>query len=482
MFGRAGHDPNPELESWIYDSLAVYPTVNEWGTYVNTGRWWQYTGTHPRALPDRLLVTVELRSAAELEATRGAGSPPVIFAMSGWDGAAGFPPPDGLSGGAPISSWERPIYRILVRDDLAAGGAGAQWSGRQFFVETVVHELGHAAQSVLMHLYDEAWLAANLCDVFGVPTTHWNDPDLPWSERVIEASAEAFKDVAFPNRRYSNRTHLPLPESRYDDFLTVMFDYIENAYWETNNTDETHMVTDTAFDNLGTADYVTALPSFADHSWFQFVGESIAAATPPDLPILSNVPGAQKRMSAPHILSWPPTGEWTLHYDFSYGDWDTPGAYLFEDIPPPGGNPANRVHARFSIEFWDLTTTPGSLGTPYGHYDFIDLLDTGSGIPPSSGDVAITIPAEMLATIPEEGCTVFVGQSSITLPDYVARDTDQSHFPWHDLALKRPRPPLREMPWPYGVAHGPGVLHLGTMIGGRAQVPWRVRGRKIGFS
>jgi hypothetical protein len=101
---------------------------------------------------------------------------------------------------------------------------------KQFFQESVIHELGHiffyaalgdgAAEQLASMFYR---------DVQGETATHgtvedWNPLDRKWVDRIGEASAEFFKDVYLPSteRVYDNRTNWAMDEDQFSAWIDVV--------------------------------------------------------------------------------------------------------------------------------------------------------------------------------------------------------------------------------------------------------------------
>lgn len=123
-------------------------------------------------------------------------------------------------------------FAITTTPDIGAGFAetrirkdapdfkrsGPDWSGINFYQETVAHELGHA---MFWNLPENRRLA--VCRMFGVNS---DDPDVInnhdqlWEDRIGEGIAETFKDAFLPPqfRRYYNRTHHKIPIAKYPAF------------------------------------------------------------------------------------------------------------------------------------------------------------------------------------------------------------------------------------------------------------------------
>lgn len=244
ILGRDGNPPD-ELYADIIDTLA-----NQYPHQDPHGSWWgnwggSYLGTGGGRKPQAPIILFEIRSAAEVTTAAGALHPgETPFSVSVYDtdltGGGPLPPADGsgwFNGEpyAPGSLDDRKIHRVLIREDLIAGGAGAAFAGEDFFRETCMHEVGHLIAAMIGELYGIDYLIDNACALFGRPTSDWNDHGLPWEDRVEEAAAEFYKDAVLPSRRYDNRTNLPLPETGFDDWLRLYVDYFENPFWDYEN-------------------------------------------------------------------------------------------------------------------------------------------------------------------------------------------------------------------------------------------------------
>lgn len=105
----------------------------------------------------------------------------------------------------------------VIRDDFPHFG-GHEWNSREFAMETVAHELGHA----LMGQLPSSDLI-RLRDMFVTDPSDWNDTNAAWEDRGLEGAAETFKDAFLPQRfrAYANRTNRKLPIWRYPEFRRI---------------------------------------------------------------------------------------------------------------------------------------------------------------------------------------------------------------------------------------------------------------------
>lgn len=130
---------------------------------------------------------------------------------------------------------------IEVRDSTALpldqgwhpfSGVPGEWNGRNFYRESVVHELGHVIAGTFTASPDAR---AEMCGLFrfmdimgpedgrpGQPGD-WNGAPT-WAHHIEEAVAETFKDVFMPkrDRQYDNRTAWRLPQANFRRFLELM--------------------------------------------------------------------------------------------------------------------------------------------------------------------------------------------------------------------------------------------------------------------
>lgn len=112
---------------------------------------------------------------------------------------------------------------IKVMDTLDDPDRTGPFSGEQFFMETIIHELGHCVQAKL-----SAGQVGQVCVALGCPVEDWDNPDKPWTQQGKEAWAESFKDVYLPRnyRRYDDRTIYRLTDDDHSFglFLSVIDD------------------------------------------------------------------------------------------------------------------------------------------------------------------------------------------------------------------------------------------------------------------
>lgn len=104
------------------------------------------------------------------------------------------------------------------------------YSGRTFYEETIVHELGHVITFARANLAAREamcpWFMRRVSGegiVHGVAAQLDNADDL-WEDRIQEAMAETIKDAILPHgyRDYDNRTNWEIDPAHYDDFMTAM--------------------------------------------------------------------------------------------------------------------------------------------------------------------------------------------------------------------------------------------------------------------
>jgi hypothetical protein len=105
-----------------------------------------------------------------------------------------------------------------IRNDMPFSGQGP-FSGDLFFIESVVHELGH-------HLFQfiPTENQAQIVHMFGAKSgLEFAAVDRSWYDRPVEGMAETFKDsfLAAQNRVYYNRTHEKLDIHEYPAFRAL---------------------------------------------------------------------------------------------------------------------------------------------------------------------------------------------------------------------------------------------------------------------
>jgi hypothetical protein len=120
--------------------------------------------------------------------------------------------------------------RVTILDDLDDphrpgdddGWPLGHWTGEDFFMETVIHELGHVVQSK----FNDAQIAAMSAVFDGTPDDWAGDESTgkAWEDRRQESFAETFKDIYLPrpNRKYDCRTPRRLRSDRFESFLHVL--------------------------------------------------------------------------------------------------------------------------------------------------------------------------------------------------------------------------------------------------------------------
>lgn len=107
-----------------------------------------------------------------------------------------------------------------------AAALGRTFSSETFFLETSIHELGHALFAAL----PEASRAA-IAKMFGAKSDSLSEiapSDRKWQDRIIEAIAETFKEAFLPRRFrvFGNRTNIHIPYSEYPTFRAFFRDAI----------------------------------------------------------------------------------------------------------------------------------------------------------------------------------------------------------------------------------------------------------------
>lgn len=92
----------------------------------------------------------------------------------------------------------------------------------EFFMEVCIHELAHCVSFAFTQ--DQV---ADMCAVLGIHEDQWEGAESSrgqWMDAGQEAYAEIFKDLFLPKqyREFSNRTNIPLVQSRMPDFYRVL--------------------------------------------------------------------------------------------------------------------------------------------------------------------------------------------------------------------------------------------------------------------
>lgn len=92
-----------------------------------------------------------------------------------------------------------------------------RFSGKDFYMETIAHELGHVVAGVrsTQHPTLQSEFATMVSG-----SGSWTGGT--WEERYLEAFAEIFKDVFFPGRKFDNRTAHKLNRGRFDAYLDLV--------------------------------------------------------------------------------------------------------------------------------------------------------------------------------------------------------------------------------------------------------------------
>jgi len=126
-------------------------------------------------------------------------------------------------------------WLIEVRSNLDQLGRDPEgiYEGPEFFMETIIHEMGHVIAGIFLDTQEKRAMAV---DCFlrhvqqpgypSVPTmAHWNAGE--WQEQVIESVAESIKDIWLPLgiRAYDNRTEWWLREASFGGFLALLDPY-----------------------------------------------------------------------------------------------------------------------------------------------------------------------------------------------------------------------------------------------------------------
>lgn len=142
--------------------------------------------------------------------------------------------PSGHTGLAQTTyTYDSPESTTLVRNDAPTFGPnrevmealatslGIEFSVEKFYMESAIHELGHALYAALPESSRVA-----IAEMFGAGT---DDPSVlqpkgtPWEDHISEAIAETFKEAFLPRRFrvFANRTNKRLPYHRYPEFRAL---------------------------------------------------------------------------------------------------------------------------------------------------------------------------------------------------------------------------------------------------------------------
>lgn len=115
---------------------------------------------------------------------------------------------------------------ILIRDDLDdpnrpgddGGFPRGHFAGKEFYMESVLHELGHVVQSKFT-----SGQRSRLAAIFNGKPADWNGPSR-WEDKRQESDAETFKDVWLPkpHRKFDNRTLHRLQRWQFSEWLAVL--------------------------------------------------------------------------------------------------------------------------------------------------------------------------------------------------------------------------------------------------------------------
>lgn len=138
-----------------------------------------------------------------------------------------------------IASWADDPTNINV-----SGLPNAQADIKEFYKESVIHELGHVATYGTIDSPNRTNRAANIaaaCALFrrtdtgrqGV-SSDWDDPSLAWADEIREGIAEAFKCSFYANRSkliYHNRSHWTIRRGDWPGLLKLWqlgkFDFMD---------------------------------------------------------------------------------------------------------------------------------------------------------------------------------------------------------------------------------------------------------------
>lgn len=479
----------------------------DWDAVVGRGLEWQFPP----------YVLYEFRTAAEVAAVASAHAhhllavtfqDPVFL-----DAIPGDQPPldgNGTYNGGPYTSGDwpnQPFIRVLISEDIL--GDPGPFGGEQFLIECIQHETGHIVQVMLRALYGDDYLRKCTCDIFGRPEAEWDTG--AWQDRVIEASAEVFKDLMLPGRKYDNRTNVPLPETRLADFEQLYVEYAETSYWSYENTIHPNYF-DTGSGDFGSARHFGWFDNHASSQPFAiFARPDIAHGGSVYLPSYTDAFGRRS-------LHWPPEGD-TLRVHWNF-DWHAYGAPLDgEATAPPGRAWADmdatyEAKVQFQVSFYPVDMALQlSMDVPTAPLLAEDVWDvnpidnpTGKGThnitwPPGLPDEGVVVilrmgkagawahprpdappvddppllPFEVTwrwVDDPAELAASFGGADPFWRDDGV-NDVTRPWWEWAEGVRKNTFP--RAFPWPYMLI--PGRVSIGLAVSGIAPVDKRVIGR-----
>lgn len=123
---------------------------------------------------------------------------------------------------------------IRIWDQLDTKGLD-EYEGKDFFGETVIHELGHGLQFTYINTNgtvgdgpDTATLVGLFHDDLGRRGTvaDWDPSSKLWEQRIIEAFAEFFKDVFFDGRKFDDRTDWRVDEADFLAWINFVGDHM----------------------------------------------------------------------------------------------------------------------------------------------------------------------------------------------------------------------------------------------------------------
>jgi hypothetical protein len=135
------------------------------------------------------------------------------------------------------SDGRRPTVEFFMRtgadDPTQSFNAGVADDVKSFFMESVVHEYGHAITYVFMTHDDvskakiAAWFQQKKTGKSGA-LADWDAEDAAWEDKIAEGLAETFKDVWMPaaNRYFNNRTNWWITQRSYAEFIDYLYDFL----------------------------------------------------------------------------------------------------------------------------------------------------------------------------------------------------------------------------------------------------------------
>lgn len=113
--------------------------------------------------------------------------------------------------------------------EALAASMGIPYSSPKFYMESAVHELGHALYASLPE--EHRVKIAQLFGAQGDEISELQPPGSSWEDRIAEGIAETFKEAFLPRayRVFANRTHRKIPYSKYPEFRALWREGMEKV-------------------------------------------------------------------------------------------------------------------------------------------------------------------------------------------------------------------------------------------------------------